>query len=44
MTAMEDDRDSTSNSGVMVEDNSKQLLRDSDSASSTEVANVGRPQ
>ena len=38
---MEDDRDSTNNSGVMVEDNFKELLQDSDSASSTEVAKAG---
>ena len=38
---MEDDSDSTSNSGVMVEDNSMQLLQDSDGASSAEVAKVG---
>ena len=41
MTAMEDDRDSTNNSGVMVEDNFKELLQDSDSASSTKVAKAG---
>ena len=42
MTAMEDgDRDSISNSGVIVEDNSIQLLQDSDSASSTKVAKAG---
>ena len=40
MAAMEDDRD-CSNSGVMVEDDSIQLVRDSDSASSSEVAKVG---
>ena len=41
MTAMEDGRDSTNNSGVMVEDNFKELLQDSDSASSTEVVKAG---
>ena len=41
MTVMEDDRDSTNNSGVMVEDNFKELLQDSDSASFTEVAKAG---